>query len=315
MEIKMSDFLTSDTYQKDTIYNVFDIAAQIKAEVKIKKMRNLLAGYTCAMIFQKPSLRTRCTFDIGMSQLGGQALYLGPSEISLGIRESSYDIAKNLERWCDIIVARVFSQKDVQDLADASFIPVINALSDDEHPCQAMADFFTLWEKGLHGKTLKMAYIGDGNNVCTSLMIVAAIMGAEFRAVTPIGFEPAQSFIDKAQKLAGNSGSKIIVTNSVEEGISGANAIYTDTWASMHHTAEEAEERKGIFLPYQINRNLCAIAEKDAYVMHCLPAHRNEEITDEIMDGPNSIVFDEAENRLHIQKIIMLNCLGKLKEL
>lgn len=309
------DFLTSDYYSQTQINTLFEVAAQIKSEVKRKQMRDVLAGYSCAMIFQKPSLRTRCTFDIGMAQLGGRALYLGPSEISLGIRESSHDIAKNIERWCDLIVARVFLQKDVCDLAEASTVPVINALSDDEHPCQAMADFFTLWEQGLRGGDVKLAYIGDGNNVCTSLMVIAAILGCDFRAVTPKGFEPCESFVQRARALAAQSGATLTVTNDVEAGIGGANAIYTDTWASMHHNDVEAAMRKDVFMPYQINAKLLQFADKDVRVMHCLPAHRNEEITDEVMDGKHSIVFDEAENRLHIQKVIMLDCLDKLSVL
>ncbi len=307
-----SHYLSSDVYSKDKIISLFTSAKTIKNEVKQRKMRHVLDGYTAAMIFQKPSLRTRCTFDIGMSQLGGKALYLGPSEISLGIRESAYDIAKNLERWCDIIIARVFAQQYIVELAEASSIPVVNALSDDEHPCQVMADYFTLWEKGLFGSNLSIAYIGDGNNVCNSLMIIGAILGCDFRAICPTGYEPTERYIKHAKELAKISGAKIMITSDIESGIKGVHAIYTDTWASMHHTPEDAKNRYNNFLPYQVNDKLIAMASKDVYAMHCLPAHRNEEITDSVMDGPHSIVFDEAENRLHIHKVIMLDCLGKL---
>lgn len=309
------DYLKSNFYTKDKILSLFEVAKKVKNEVKQRQLRHVLDGYVSAMIFQKPSLRTRCTFDIGMYQLGGKAIYLGPSEISLGVRESAYDIAKNLERWCDIIVARVFAQKYVEDLAQASSIPVINALSDDEHPCQAMADYFTLWENGLSSSNLALAYIGDGNNVCVSLMLIGAILGCDFRAVCPKGYEPDAKYVDEANEYAKLSGGKVTVTSDIQEGIKGTDAIYTDTWASMHHTEEEARERFSIFLPYQVNKKLLEIAKPGAFAMHCLPAHRNEEITDEVMDSKQSIVFDEAENRLHMQKMILLDCLDKIDSL
>lgn len=310
----MRDLLRSSDLDQSTIRRLFDVSARLKAGVKRREHVRLLNGYSAALIFQKPSLRTRVTFDVGIHQLGGHSVYLGPNEISMGVRESVYDVARNLERWVDLIVARVFAQAHVEELAAVAAPPVINALSDDEHPCQVLADFFTLSEKGLQGKDLKLAYVGDGNNVCTSLMITAATLGAELRVGSPGKYAPPANIVEQAQALNKESGGRLIVTTDPGEAVRGANAVYTDIWASMGWENEAAERAK-IFRPYQINEALMRQAEPGAFVMHDLPAHRGEEITDEVMDGPNSIVFDQAENRLHVQKAVVLECLGMAESL
>lgn len=288
---------------------MFELAAAIKAAAKRRQFLDVLAGRSAAMVFQKPSLRTRVTFDLGVKQMGGHALYLGPSEISMGERESVSDVARNLERWVDLIVARVFGQSIVEELAEVAGVPVINALSDEEHPCQAMADFFTLFEKGIAWSDLKLAYIGDGNNVCTSLMYMAGLLGAEIRVGGPAQHHPPREVVEKVEQLNRVSGGRLLVTADAREAVRGANAVYTDIWASMGWEHEAAARRK-VFLPYQVNSSLMAEAAPDAFFMHDLPAHRGEEVTDEVMDGPNSICFDQAENRLHIQKTIILECCG-----
>lgn len=303
------DYLHSSDYDAAKTKEMFELSAAMKARVKERKFLNVLDGYTAALVFQKPSLRTRVTFDAGLKQLGAHPIYLGPSEISMGVRESVYDVARNLERWVDLVVARVFAQAHVDELAKVGAPPVINALSDEEHPCQSMADFFTLYEKGVKWSELKMAYIGDGNNVCSSLMVVAATLGCDFRVGCPDKYAPPASVVALTKKLNSTSGGKLTITSDPREAVRGANAVYTDIWASMGKEAEAAE-RKAVFVPYQVNATLMKEAEAGAFVMHDLPAHRGEEITDEVMDGPTSIVFDQAENRLHIQKAIVLDCMG-----
>ncbi|MCX7719048.1 MAG: ornithine carbamoyltransferase [Candidatus Sumerlaeaceae bacterium] len=303
------DFLTSADFSAEKVQQLFELSAQMKADTQAKRHLDVLKGHCAAMIFQKPSLRTRMTFDIGMQQLGGTAIYLGPAEIALGVRESAHDIAKNLERWADLIVARVFAQADIEELARASRVPVINALSDDEHPCQAMADYFTLFERGLWGRDVRLAFIGDGNNTCCAVMTLGAVVGADVRVATPPGYEPPAAAVERARALAEESGGTLTVCNDPVEAVRGANAVYTDTWASMH-VAHEAEQRRPKFQPYQVNRALLDKAGPGAVAMHCLPAHRNEEITDDVMDGPDSVIFDQAENRLHVQKAVILECMG-----
>ena len=240
-----------------------------------------------------------------MTQMGGTAIYLGPSEIGLGKRESVYDIAKNLERWFDLVMVRTFAQKNVDELARHCKLPVINALSDSEHPCQAMADFLTVLEKRGSFDGFKLAYLGDGNNICHSLIALTARLGTEIRVGAPEGYHPDPALLAEARKVAEQTGARILVTTDPAEAACGADAIYTDVWASMGREAE-AEERKARFLPYQVNAALAAGAKPGAYIMHDLPAHRGEEITSEILDSPQSIVFDQAENRLHAQKAIMV---------
>lgn len=305
----MKDFVRTLDFDRDTADKVFDRAIKIKADVKQRKFSTVLAGYNAVLIFQKPSLRTRVTFDIGLQQLGAHSIYLGPSEISMGVRESVYDIARNLERWVDLIVARVFSQYHVAELADVAAPPVINALSDEEHPCQVYADFLTLKEKGLDWKDINLAYIGDGNNVCHSLLLLGGLLGANIRVGGPEAYWPDRDIFQKASELAKRHGGSITVFTDPKEAVKGCNAVYTDIWASMGQENEAAERAK-IFRPYQVNQDLLNHAEAGAFVMHDLPAHRGEEITDEAMDSPNSIVFDQAENRLHAQKSLILECLG-----
>ncbi len=305
----MRDYLRATDFDSETTLALFRLAAAIKARAKRREYLDVLQGMSGILLFQKPSLRTRVTFELALQQMGAYAMYLSPAEVGMGKRESVYDVGKNVERWVDVVIARVFAQKDVEDLAAATAPPVINALSDDEHPCQAMADFFTLYEKGVDWKNFRFTYIGDGNNVCHSLIITAANLGVEMRVASPQGYEPLPEIVAEAQRRNETTGGRLIVTRDPREAVAGANAVYTDVWASMGEE-HEAEERKKVFQAYQVNAELMKHAAPGAYVMHDLPAHRGEEITDEVMDGPNSIIFDQAENRLHIQKAIILECLG-----
>lgn len=307
--MRIKDLIRTTDFHLSAAERIFDVAERMKERTRRREHVDVLRGYSVAMIFQKPSLRTRVTFDVGIQQMGGHSIYLGPQEISMGVRETVSDVAKNLERWVDLIIARVFAQAHVAELAAVAKPPVINALSDDEHPCQAYADYMTLREKGMQWKDIRLAYIGDGNNVCVSLMLLGAILGVEVRVGCPKRYWPAQTYIDEFHQLAKKSGARLLISEDPREAARGANALYTDTWASMGWE-NEAAERSAIFRPYQLNSALAAEADKDAFIMHDLPAHRGQEITDEVMDGPNSIVFDQAENRLHAQKAIVLECLG-----
>ncbi len=265
---------------------------------------------TLALIFEKPSLRTRTTFDVGIQQLGGFSIYLSPAEINLGKRESVYDVAKNLERMVDAIMVRTFGHNIVEDMAKFAKIPIINGLTDYAHPCQAMADFFTIQEVKGTIKNLKIVYIGDGNNVAHSLMAAAGRLGAHIVVATPKGFEPNLNAYRNAVEAGKETGAKIEVINDPIEAVKNADVVYTDVWASMGQESE-AEKRKKIFLPYQVNAKLFSLAKPDAIFMHCLPAHRGEEVTDEVIDSPNSVVFQEAENRLHVQKAILYKLMKK----
>jgi ornithine carbamoyltransferase len=299
------DYRNISDFSTEEIHHVFQLAMDIKKEVKDRRFVPRLAGKNLAMIFEKPSLRTRCTFELAMRQAGGGALYLGPGEVGLGKRESVYDIAKNLERWFDMVMIRTFAQKNVDDLAIHARIPVINALSDMEHPCQAMADFMTVLEKRGSFDGFQLSYVGDGNNICHSLIMLTAKLGCEIRIASPKGYEPQASVLIEARRLAEKTGAKIIVTNDPVEAVFNTDAVYTDVWASMGQE-DEAEERSKHFLTYQVNSALMCHAKPQAFIMHDLPAHRGEEITDEMMDSPQSIVFDQAENRLHAQKAILV---------
>jgi ornithine carbamoyltransferase len=299
------DFRKIFDFSTEEIQTLFRRAIEMKREVPQKRFVRRLQDKVLAMIFEKPSLRTRCTFDIAMTQMGGTAIYLGPSEIGLGKRESTYDIAKNIERWFDLVMVRTFAQKNVEDLALHCKLPIINALSDYEHPCQAMADFMAVLERRGSFDGLKLAYLGDGNNICHSLIALSARLGTEIRVAGPKGYEPDPALLEESREVAKQTGARILVTNDPIEAVSGADAVYTDVWTSMGQEAE-AEKRKAPFLPYQVNAALVARAKPGVYIMHDLPAHRGEEITDDMMDSPNSIVFDQAENRLHAQKAIMV---------
>ncbi|MBI1381504.1 MAG: ornithine carbamoyltransferase [Planctomycetaceae bacterium] len=284
------------------IDNVFALTADMKRNKAA--YRRVLDGKRLAMLFEKESLRTRFTFDLGMQDLGGSAVFLEHRHARLGSRESIPDIARNLERWVDGIVARVYKHRHVEDLAQNAKIPVINGLSDLMHPCQALADFFTLHEKWGSVKGRLVAYVGDGNNTCHSLIQVAARLGAHINVCTPEGYEPNSRILNESMVVARETGSEIRILESADEGVVGADAVYTDVWASMGQEGE-IEERAAVFHDYQVDEDLMGKAKTDALFMHCLPAHRGSEVTTAVMDSPASVVFDIAENRLHVQKALM----------
>ena len=271
--------------------------------------RKALAGKQVVMFFEKPSLRTRLTFETGMGSLGGSAYFVDQTHSRLDAREKLSDIAHNLERWVDGIILRTFAQETIEGMAEHASVPVINALSDLEHPCQALADYFTLQSHFGDLRNLCLAYVGDGNNVAHSLLLTAACLGSHIRIATPKCYEPNAAIVRNAKKLARQTGATIEVLTDPYEAAVGADAIYTDAWASMGQE-HEADARAKIFPPYQLNKELAAAAAPHAVFMHCLPAHRGEEITDEIMDSERSIVFDQAENRLHVQKAVLYLLLG-----
>jgi len=301
--ISIADLSLSD------IDEIFNLALKLKSGA----YKGLpLTNKTLCLIFQKPSNRTRVSFTVGMTQLGGHAVYLGPEEIKMGVREASKDVAKVTSRYADGIVARTFKHKDIVEIAAAASIPVINGLSDFLHPCQGLGDLFTMKERIKDAKKISAAYVGDGNNVLHSLMIICSRLGVNFKIAVPKGYEPKKEIINCALDFAEKSGGKIEICNKAEEAVRGADFIYTDVWASMGKE-EEYEERKKIFKPFQINSDLVKKSGKNSYIMHCLPAHRGEEITDEVIDSKQSIVYDQAENRLHIQKAILALLLGEKK--
>ena len=297
-----NDLLTGMEWSPARVREFFQLSADIKA--RPQHYERSLAGRALTMIFEKPSLRTRVTFEVGIAGLGGTAIFLDHTLSRLGERESIRDIAKNLERWVHGIVARVFAQEALEEMAENASIPVINALSDRFHPCQALSDFFTLEERftGLRG--LKIAYVGDGNNMCHSLLITGARVGAHLRVAAPAGFEPAPDVVAEAKAVARQTSAKIEILRSPEEAVAGAQAVYTDVWTSMGYE-EEAAARHAAFEGYQINDELFSQAAPDAVFMHCLPAHRGLEVTDAVMDSPRSIVYDQAENRLCVQKAVL----------
>ncbi len=302
------DFLSIHDLSLYEFSQLLDQASAVKSNPH--KYRKTLEGKILAMIFQKPSLRTRVTFEAGMLQLGGEAIYLAPSDIQMGSREGAADIGKNLERWVDGIMIRTFAHQTAVDLAASTRIPVINALTDLSHPCQGMADVFTLREHKGTLAGLKLTYVGDGNNVCHSLMLAAARAGMTMAVATPPGYEPKREMAALAREDGKTTGFELILAHSPEEAVTGADAVYTDVWASMGQEAEK-EKRAAIFAPYQVNARLMSHAKKDAVFMHCLPAHRGDEVTDDVIDAPYSIVYDQAENRLHVQKVILTLLLGK----
>lgn len=301
------DLVTGMEWNAAQLRELFHLAADIKA--RPDRYRGALGGRYLALIFEKPSLRTRVTFEVGITSMGGSAIFLDHTGTRLGERECIKDVARNLERWVHAIVARTFEQRAVEELAANAAIPVINALSDRFHPCQALADFFTLEEKfgGLRG--LKITYVGDGNNVCHSLLLAGARLGADVRAATPAGYEPDAAIVAEARRVARDSRGKVEILRSPEEAVAGAQAVYTDVWASMGQE-EEAAARERIFAPYQVNAALMAHAAPDAVFLHCLPAHRGLEVADAVIDSTQSVVYDQAENRLHAQKAILLTLLA-----
>jgi len=284
---------------------LFRLAAEWKAALRAGRRAAPLAGRTLALVFEKPSLRTRTTFEVGMIQLGGGAVYLAAQDIGLGKRESVPDIARNLSRWVDAIAARTFAHATVEGLARHASAPVINGLSDHEHPCQALADFFTLWERGLDLSRLRLAWVGDGNNVCHSVLLVGALFGTDMAVACPPGYEPAPAVVEAARRRGG----RISITHDPPEALRGADVLYTDVWISMGQEAER-ERRLEAFGRFQVNERVMEFANPGAVVMHCLPAHRGEEVTDAVLDGSRSIVLDESENRLHLQKAVLLTLLG-----
>ena len=305
----LEDFISIHDLTVDQFSKILDLTQEIKGHPR--RFRNKLKDKILAMVFQKPSLRTRMTFEMGIRQLGGETKYFCPLEIQMGTRETPYDVGKILELWkVDGIIIRTFAHQDIIDLAQACRIPVINALSDLLHPCQAMADFFTLKEKRGYLADLKLAYVGDGNNVCHSLLFAAAKAWTNMSVATPQGYEPNPEIRKKAEKDAKETGGSFYFTNDPSEAVEGADAVYTDVWASMGQE-QEKEKRAKIFAPFQVNKRLMAKAKEDAVFMHCLPAHRGEEVTDDVIDSSQSIVYDQAENRLHFQKLIMLSLLRK----
>ncbi|HOS79852.1 MAG TPA: ornithine carbamoyltransferase [Anaerolineae bacterium] len=301
----MRHFLTLADLTPAELQEILDLAVQLKTEWKAGGNPPLLGGKVLGMIFQKPSLRTRVSFDMAMLHLGGHALYLSPNEIQLGKRESTADVARVLARYVHVIMARVFDHADVVELAKWSTVPVINGLSNYSHPCQGVADFLTILEHKGTLKGRKLAYLGDSNNVTHSLIFGATKLGMDFALGAPAGYSLRPDVLALAEQFAAESGSKISISTDPRAAIQGADVVYTDTWTSMGQEAE-AEERRKIFPPYQVNPALLAYARPDAIVMHCLPAHRGDEITDEVADGPQSVIFDQAENRMHAQKAILL---------
>lgn len=295
-------FLSIAELTKDEIFEIFDLTRELKEKTKRGEPHHLLKGKTLAMVFAKPSARTRVSFEVGMFQLGGHALYLGPNDIGVGTREAVKDVARVLSRYNDGIMARLFGHQDIVELAQYATVPVINGLTDLLHPCQVMADAFTILE---HRKTLdnlKVAFIGDGNNVANSWINFASRVPMKLALAVPEGYDPNPEILANARKTGV---SEITIHRDPHEAVKNADVVYTDVWASMGQEAE-AEQRKKIFRPFQVNEQLMKSARPDTYFMHCLPAHRNEEVTDGVIESPNSIVFDEAENRMHVQKAIMV---------
>ncbi len=302
------DFITIRSFTAAEIRKLIDDAIEIKANPA--KYADSLKGKALAMVFEKPSLRTRVSFDVGIHQLGGFSIYLSPAEINLGKRESVADVARNLERMVQGVMARTFSHQVVEELASHAHIPVINGLTDFNHPCQAMADYMTILEvkKGLAGQ--KLAYVGDGNNVAVSLIKGAAQLGVHLALATPPGYEPNAQVVQWARTRGAETGCTIVLTHDPVEAVKNADAIYTDVWTSMGQEAEK-DLRLKLFRPFQVNDDLFSHARPEAIFLHCLPAHRGEEVTDSVIESPRSVVFQQAENRLHAQKAIMLSLMGK----
>jgi ornithine carbamoyltransferase len=303
--MKGKDFLSISDMADEDITSFMAGAVKLKAQ----GLPALCDGKTLAILFEKPSLRTRVSFEVAMRQLGGGAIYISPAEVGLGERESVPDVARVLSRYVDIITARTFSHRTVELLAEYSIVPVINALSDLEHPCQALADLLTIYEKKGRLAGLTLAFIGDGNNIAHSLLLATALAGMNFRIASPSGYGVNEEILHLAQGYAARSGSKILLAEEPGRAVSGADVVYTDVWASMGQEAE-SEIRARAFAGYQVDKKLLSQAKADAIFMHDLPAHRGEEVTDDVIDGPQSVVFDQAENRMHAQKALLAKLLG-----
>ncbi len=303
----MKKDLISIVDMKEDLPDVINLALEMKRRQQMgeREIQQVLKNRSLAMIFEKPSTRTRVSFEVAMTQLGGHALYLSPRDMQLGRGETIADTARVLSRYVDAIVYRAYSHEMMMELAENATIPVINALDDVEHPCQIVADLMTIKEKKGELAGLKLAYVGDGNNVANSLMLGAAIMGMDFYIGCPEGYEPDKELTGKARKIANETGAKIVITHDPVEAVKDADVIYTDVWVSMGDEAEQ-EKRMKAFKPFQVNAELVKHAKQNYIFMHCLPAHRGLEVTDEVVDSRNSVVFDEAENRLHAQKAILV---------
>jgi len=301
------DLVSISDLSHDEIEELINLGIHIKGNAD--RYSRAMERKTLAMVFEKPSLRTRVTFEAGMTQMGGHAVYLAPQDISLGVRESVPDVARNLSRWVDGVMARTFAHDTVVTLAENSSIPVINGLTDREHPCQVLAFAMTLFEKKGVLKGLRVAFIGDGNNVSQSMMLLCPKLGMDFVIACPEGYDPEPDILDEAIRLSDGAGTSVSIVRDPFEAARDADVIYTDVWASMGQESER-DVRERAFRPYQVNLKLLESSGGDTLVSHCLPAHRGEEITDEVLDGPNSMAFDEAENRLHIQKAILVKLIG-----
>lgn len=310
MSLYGRDFLSIQEWSTEELEQVLDLAADLKEKQQRREAHPILRGKTLGMIFQKSSTRTRVSFEVGMWQLGGQALFLSANDLQIGRGEPVKDTARVLSRYLDGIMIRTFSHAEVEELAAYADIPVINGLTDRLHPCQAMADLLTIREHKGSLKGLKMAYIGDGNNMVHSLMHSCAKFGMDISVATPTAYEPNAGIVAAAKQVAQGTGSRIELTQDVLEAAAGADVLYTDVWASMGMESEQVA-RQAVFKNYQINQQVLAAADKKAIVLHCLPAHRGEEITEDVLEGPQSVVFDEAENRLHVQKAVMALVMGE----
>jgi len=300
--------LSMQDLSPNEIEAILDKAEGLKEKLRKGEPHELLRGKTLGMIFEKPSLRTRVTFETGMTQLGGHAIYLAPADIQLGKRESVPDAARNLSRWVDAVMARLFKHDIIVELARHSSVPVINGLTDLHHPCQTLGDLLTIREHKGKLRGLKLAWVGDGNNVCNSLLLGCTLVGMNISAVCPHGYEPDANVMTQAKKNAEKSGAKLELLTDPKKAVAGADVIYTDVWVSMGQE-KEAKRRMRAFKGYQVNAQLLKLAKPNVIVMHCLPAHRGQEITDEVIDGPRSVVLDQAENRMHAQKALLVSLL------
>lgn len=308
IQLKGKDFLTLADYSKEEIEYLLHLALELKEKQQNGERYTPLSGKTLAMIFEKPSTRTRVSFEVGMVQLGGHALHLSSRDLQIGRGETIADTARVLSEYVDAIMIRTFEHEKVEELAQYATIPVINGLTDDDHPCQALADLLTIYEVKGKLQGLKLAYIGDGNNMAHALMLAAAKVGMDCAIASPKGYEPKETIVKEAKQIANESGATVVVTNDPYEAISDADVVYTDVWASMGQEAE-ANERMHIFAPFQVNEALVQQAKQDFIFLHCLPAHRGEEVTEGVIDGAHSYIFQQAGNRLHAQKALLVSLL------
>jgi ornithine carbamoyltransferase len=308
-DVEMKHLIDLIDLSKEEIESLFTLAVRLKKELNAGITHHLLKGKTLGMIFSKSSTRTRVSFEVGMYQLGGYAIFLSSSDIQLGRGETIHDTAKVLSHYVNGVMIRTFKHSDVLDLAKYGTIPIINGLTDLMHPCQVLSDLFTVYEKKGKLEGLKLAYVGDGNNVANSLLQGCAITGMDISVASPRGYECDGAIIEQAKSATKKSGSKVVLTEDPEEAIKDADVVYTDTWISMGQEAEK-DIRIKVFMPYQVNKKLFSLAKEDAMFLHCLPAYRGYEVTEDIIDGPNSSVFEEAENRLHVQKAVMVTLMA-----